>query len=132
MVFELDITLNPVLAPLAWLVGRWEGAGVLGYPTIESANFGQELEITHDGRPFLEMSSHTWLLDDAELSKLVGRPFHSNPGLPPRFGGVDELPDGQARLAWDVRIDIDGEERPALVARWLTQIAYHPGNKEQP
>ncbi|MDO5710981.1 MAG: FABP family protein [Micrococcales bacterium] len=65
MPFELDITMNPVLAPLAWLVGRWEGAGVLGYPTIESANFGQELEITHDGRPFLEMSSHTWLLDDA-------------------------------------------------------------------
>lgn len=36
------------------------------------------------------------LLDDAELSKLIGRPFHSDPGLPPRFGGVDELPD-----AWD-------------------------------
>ena len=65
MVFELDITLNPAVAALAWLVGRWEGAGVLGYPTIESANFGQELEITHDGRPFLEMSSYTWLLDDA-------------------------------------------------------------------
>ena len=65
MPFELDPTLQPALAPLAWLVGRWEGAGVVGYPTIESANFGQELEITHDGRPFLEMSSHTWLLDDA-------------------------------------------------------------------
>ena len=47
------------------------------------------------------------------------------------LAGVDELPDGQARLAWDVRIDIDGEERPALVARWLTQIAYHPAQKEQ-
>lgn len=63
MVFELDPTLNPALAPLAWLVGRWEGAGVVGYPTIESANFGQELTIEHDGRPFLSMSSRTWLLD---------------------------------------------------------------------
>lgn len=36
------------------------------------------------------------LLDDAELSKLVGQPFHSDPSLPPRFGGVDDLPD-----AWD-------------------------------
>lgn len=36
------------------------------------------------------------LLDDAELSKLIGRPFHSDSNLPPRFGGVDELPD-----AWD-------------------------------
>lgn len=74
MPFELDITLNPVLAPLAWLVGRWEGAGVLGYPTIESANFGQELEITHDGRPFLEMSSRSWLLDEAgEKVRPLGR-----------------------------------------------------------
>lgn len=36
------------------------------------------------------------LLDDAELSKLVGQPFHSDPDLPPRFGGLNELPD-----AWD-------------------------------
>jgi len=33
MAFELDANLPPALAPLAWLVGRWEGAGVLGYPT---------------------------------------------------------------------------------------------------
>ncbi len=65
MVFELDPTLPPALAPLAWLVGRWEGAGVLGYPTIESANFGQELVVSHDGRPFLEWQSHTWLLDES-------------------------------------------------------------------
>ena len=64
MPFELDPTLPPQLAPLAWLVGRWAGAGVVGYPTIESANFGQQLTIEHDGRPFLAMSSRTWLLDD--------------------------------------------------------------------
>lgn len=46
--------------------------------------------------------------------------------------GVDELADGQTRLAWDVRVDIEGEDRPALVARWLTQIAYHSPAKEQP
>ncbi len=63
MVFELDPTLNPVVAPLAWLVGTWRGLGVVGYPTIESANFSQEIEITHDGRPFLAMTSRTWLLD---------------------------------------------------------------------
>jgi len=65
MPFELDATLAPALAPLAWLVGRWEGAGVVGYPTIESAHFGQELVVSHDGRPFLEWQSHTWLLDEA-------------------------------------------------------------------
>lgn len=62
--FELDVNLPSELAPLAWLVGTWEGAGVVGYPTIESANFGQEVECWHDGRPFLHWSSRTWLLDD--------------------------------------------------------------------
>ena len=65
MAFELDVNLPPALAPLAWLVGRWEGAGVVGYPTIESANFGQEIDCSHDGRPFLEWHSRTWLLDDS-------------------------------------------------------------------
>ena len=65
MVFHLDTDLPRELAPLAWLIGRWEGAGVVGYPTIESAHFGQEVEVTHDGRPFLEWQSRTWLLDDA-------------------------------------------------------------------
>ena len=65
VVFELDVSLPPALAPLAWLVGRWEGAGVVGYPTIESAHFGQEVVCSHDGRPFLEWQSRTWLLDEA-------------------------------------------------------------------
>ncbi|WP_427383945.1 FABP family protein [Janibacter sp. G56] len=63
--FNLDIDLPRDLAPLAWLIGRWEGAGVVGYPTIESANFGQEIEVSHDGRPFLRWESRTWLLDEA-------------------------------------------------------------------
>ena len=64
MVFTLDTTLHADLAPLAWLVGRWAGAGLVGYPTIESARFGQEIVCSHDGRPFLEWRSQTWLLDD--------------------------------------------------------------------
>lgn len=65
MPFTLDPDLAPALAPLAWLVGRWEGAGVVGYPTIESRHFGQEIEVAHDGRPFLSWTSRTWLLDEA-------------------------------------------------------------------
>jgi hypothetical protein len=65
MAFELDVTLPPALAPLAWLAGRWEGVGAVVYPTIEPANFVQEICCSHDGRPFLEWQSRTWLLDDA-------------------------------------------------------------------
>lgn len=65
MAFTLDPDLPPALAPLAWLIGRWEGAGVVGYPTMESQNFGQQIVCQHDGRPFLSWQSRTWLLDDA-------------------------------------------------------------------
>lgn len=62
---ELTADLPTELVPLAWLIGRWEGAGVVGYPTIESVNFGQEVTLAHDGRPFLEYRSSTWLLDQS-------------------------------------------------------------------
>jgi len=83
--FTLDPNLPPALAPLAWLIGEWEGAGVVGYPTIESAHFGQEVSVTHDGRPFLEWQSRTWLLDEQgnkvrPLARELGfwRPLENN------------------------------------------------------
>jgi hypothetical protein len=61
---ELSADLPTPLFPLAWLIGKWAGAGVIGYPTIEEFRFGQEIEFSHDGRPFLSYRSQTWLLDD--------------------------------------------------------------------
>ncbi len=54
---------HPDLAPLIFLLGRWEGAGVVGYPTIQSAQFGQEIVFGHNGKPFLTYRSRSWLLD---------------------------------------------------------------------
>ncbi|MEI2779050.1 MAG: FABP family protein [Tetrasphaera sp.] len=62
--FALDDTIHPDIAALAWLVGRWEGAGVVGYPSMTSRNFGQEIVVSHDGRPFLEWQSRSWLLNE--------------------------------------------------------------------
>ncbi|MCE1177745.1 MAG: FABP family protein [Micrococcales bacterium] len=75
MAFHLDIDMPRELAPLAWLIGHWEGAGVVGYPSMEeSMNFGQELDVTHDGRPFLEWQSRTWILDaDGNKVRLAAR-----------------------------------------------------------
>lgn len=59
-----DPVMHPALQPLSFLLGRWEGAGVVGYPTIESTRFGQEVTFTHNGKPFLIYSSRTWKLDE--------------------------------------------------------------------
>ena len=58
-----EVEPHPDLAPLRFLLGRWEGAGVGGYPTIESFQFGQELSFTHNGKPYLIYNSRSWLLD---------------------------------------------------------------------
>jgi hypothetical protein len=66
MPIELSTDLPAPLVPLAWLVGGWAGAGVVGYPTMDGdLQFGQEIEFSHDGRPFLAYTSKTWLLDEA-------------------------------------------------------------------
>jgi hypothetical protein len=55
---------HPALAPVSFLLGSWEGAGVCWYPTIESFRFGQEITFSHNGKPFLIYASRTWLLDE--------------------------------------------------------------------
>ena len=69
---------HPDLAPIAFLLGRWEGAGVGGYPTIESFQFGQEISFTHNGKPYLSYVSRTWLLDAAGVP---GRPLAMETGF---------------------------------------------------
>jgi THAP4-like, heme-binding beta-barrel domain len=73
-----EYDLHPSLERLAFLVGRWEGAGVVGYPTIESANFGQEISFSHNGKPFLFYVSRTWLL---EADGTIGRPLAMESGF---------------------------------------------------
>jgi THAP4-like, heme-binding beta-barrel domain len=69
---------HPSLGPLLFLLGRWEGAGVGGYPTIESFRFGQEISFSHIGKPYLIYSSRTWLLDDEGG---IGRPLAMETGF---------------------------------------------------
>ncbi|GAB3490890.1 heme-binding beta-barrel domain-containing protein [Flexivirga lutea] len=64
MPIELDTSMHPDLAPLAWLLGRWEGTGVAGYPGLPTVNFAQEISCTHDGRPFLRWETRSWVIDD--------------------------------------------------------------------
>ena len=89
--FHLDADLVEPLRPLAWLIGRWEGAGVLGYPTIDSAHFGQEIEVTHDGRPFLKWESRAWILDSATGERVRPAAVESGFWRPQPDGEVELL-----------------------------------------
>jgi hypothetical protein len=55
--------LHPALNHLLPYIGLWRGRGRGGYPSIEDFDYGQEIRISHDGRPFLHYQSRAWLLD---------------------------------------------------------------------
>jgi hypothetical protein len=60
--------LAPEVYPLAWLVGRWQGPGVVGYPGIDETAFTQDVVFDHDGGPYLSYTSTIRLVvapDDA-------------------------------------------------------------------
>jgi hypothetical protein len=78
--------LHERLEPLSFLVGTWRGLGVVGYPTIEERRYEQELTFAHDGRPFLEYASRTWILDEdgSRLRPAAREAGWWRPGTQPR------------------------------------------------
>jgi len=60
--FVIPDDLAPEVYPLAWLVGQWEGHGVIDYPDIPTADFRQRIDFSHDGGPYLEYRSSITLM----------------------------------------------------------------------
>ncbi|MDQ1583636.1 MAG: hypothetical protein QOF36_1690 [Microbacteriaceae bacterium] len=70
---EIPTGLPAELVPLSWLLGVWEGSGVLDYKLGDGSvqrEFGQRISFSHDGLPYLNYNSYTWVLDD-DLTPLV-------------------------------------------------------------
>jgi hypothetical protein len=85
----MEPELHPDLEPVKFLLGEWEGAGVGGYPTIDSFRFGQEISFGHNGKPYLSYVSRTWRLDDEGQ---LGAPLATESGFwRPRPGNRVEV-----------------------------------------
>ncbi len=88
MPFVLPEGLAPEVYPLAWLVGRWRGEGVLAYPGVEEAAFTQELVISSDGGPYLTYSSSVRLVVAPDDLTALGSPTEDEvpaaPDAPPQ------------------------------------------------
>lgn len=78
---SLPSGLPSELVPLSWLLGVWEGSGVIDYAVGDDsvqAEFGQRISFSYDGLPYLNYSSYTWLLDDD--SEVGHRPLVTETG----------------------------------------------------
>jgi hypothetical protein len=67
----LGADLPAEIVPLSWLLGVWEGTGVVSYDVGDDTRtheFGQRVSFSHDGLPYLNYSSSTWLLDPADAA----------------------------------------------------------------
>ncbi|MFS0895321.1 FABP family protein [Microbacterium sp. 179-I 3D3 NHS] len=69
---ELPTDLPADLAPLAWLIGVWEGTGVIDYPVGDDrlqGEFTHRVSFSHDGGPFLNYAgTATFTGDDHAVS----------------------------------------------------------------
>lgn len=69
---ELTPDLPPALVPLAWLLGTWQGAGVIGYPTMQEEQFGQQVSFGHHKADYLTYASTLWhLAEDGSVGDVL-------------------------------------------------------------
>ncbi|MFH5821827.1 FABP family protein [Georgenia sp. AZ-5] len=70
MPFTIPDDLAPECYPIAWLLGRWRGFGMLGYPGVDEQTFVQEIVFDHDGGPYLRSTSTIWLADQTRSGEV--------------------------------------------------------------
>ncbi|MET0828025.1 MAG: FABP family protein [Microbacterium sp.] len=69
--FDLPTDLPADLAPLSWLIGVWEGTGVIDYEVGDhrfAGEFIHRVSFSHDGGTYLNYAASAWLLDDSPAS----------------------------------------------------------------
>jgi hypothetical protein len=129
--FQIPDDLAEQCYPLAFLLGRWIGNGIGGYPTIDSFQFAQEVEFSHDGRPFLAYSSQSWLLDE-DGQRIRALASETGYWRPQPEGGLEVVlthPMGYAEV-WVGQVgEAKVELSTDLVARTSTAKDYSAGTR---
>ncbi|GEL93929.1 FABP family protein [Cellulomonas composti] len=119
MTFALPEGLAPEVYPLAWLVGRWHGEGVVGYPGVEESTFTQDVVFDHDGGPYLSYSSTIRLVvapDDASALAGTGDEADAAGGdLPEGEGPVWSTESGFWRIPPERPADLEDAKFPVEV-----------------
>jgi hypothetical protein len=80
--FDIDASLPAEVIPLSWLLGVWEGTGVIAYKIgddVREHEFRQRIAFTHDGGPHVQYACSAWLAD-ADGADLGVRPLFSELG----------------------------------------------------
>ncbi|MGO3885837.1 MAG: FABP family protein [Mycetocola sp.] len=77
MPIEIPTDIPSELVPLSWLIGVWEGTGVVDYTLGDDrvgTEFGQRITFAHDGGAVLSYRSEVWVLDESStpLSSEMG------------------------------------------------------------
>lgn len=71
---DLPTDLPADIVPLSWLLGVWEGTGVIEYEARGqrfSAEFGHRISFSHDGGDAVNYAASAWLDEDGERRALV-------------------------------------------------------------
>jgi hypothetical protein len=115
---ELNSDLPAELVPLSWLIGLWEGTGVVHYTVgdeVREHEFGQRISFTHDGLPYLNYTSYTWSLNETSTPHVVetgywrlSRPSHEGDSGPGMLPGVGEKPYASAEEVETLRNAVGG------------------------
>lgn len=113
---ELPVDLPVDLAPLSWLLGVWEGTGVIEYTAGERRHEGEfthRVSVSHDGGPFLNYAATASflgadggdqpvpLLAETGFWRLARPRTDADPGpalLPPAAQGAERTVDDVERL----------------------------------
>jgi len=109
--FDLPTDLPADLAPLSWLVGVWEGTGVIDYADhAYGGEFTHRVSFSHDGGDYLNYSANAWFHGEGDtrvpLVAEMGYWRLSRPATPADAGPglLPALETAAARTADDVEL----------------------------